>query len=202
MIHWPVQEPGLQRNGIHVAGCLPACTDDVMLPGNEKGSQVMPADLGSSAAHTQHGAAAKSCRSWQITLPAYAQSAGLARKVTRKVLASWLLADLEETAVLLVSELVGNVVQHGLSGGYVLALRLEAPCTCLRIEVHDSDPRPPLPRTPTGLDESGFGFVLVDALAGKWGVHQTATGKIVWAELDTRHTDVAGYRDCPAAERR
>jgi hypothetical protein len=25
----------------------------------------------------------------------------------------------------------------------------------------------------------------VDALAGKWGVRETTTGKAVWAELDT-----------------
>jgi hypothetical protein len=37
---------------------------------------------------------------------------------------------------------------------------------------------------PAGLDESGFGFVLVEALAGKWGIRETATGKAVWAELD------------------
>ena len=42
------------------------------------------------------------------------------------------------------------------------------------------------PRTPGGLDESGFGFVLIEALAGKWGVRQTATGKAVWVELDAR----------------
>ena len=36
---------------------------------------------------------------------------------------------------------------------------------------------------PAGLDESGFGFVIVDALATKWGVSNTATGKAVWAEL-------------------
>ena len=162
----------------------------------------MPADLGgSSPTYTKHGMTVQPCRSWQITLPASAQSAGLARKVTRRVLASWLLAHLEETAVLLSSELVGNVVRHARTGGRVLALRLEAVGTCLRIEVHDADPRPPRPRTPAGLDESGFGFVLIAALASNWGAHQTATGKIVWAELDTSHADDAGYRDCPAAER-
>jgi hypothetical protein len=28
--------------------------------------------------------------------------------------------------------------------------------------------------------------VLIEALAGKWGVRQTATGKAVWVELDAR----------------
>jgi hypothetical protein len=147
---------------------------------------VRPADLdGFSAAHPWHGVAEKAPRAWQLTLPASAQSAWVARKATRRVLTSWLLADLEETAVLLVSELVGNAVQHARTGGHVLALRLEAAGTWLRIEVHDGDPRPPRPRTPGRIGESGFGFVLVAALAGKWGVHQTATGKAVWAELDT-----------------
>jgi hypothetical protein len=36
------------------------------------------------------------------------------------------------------------------------------------------------------LDGSGFGFVLLDALADKWGVRESTTGKAVWAELDTR----------------
>jgi serine/threonine-protein kinase RsbW len=131
------------------------------------------------------GAADESGRARQMTLPAAAQAAGLARAATREVLASWGLAGLEETAVLLVSELVGNAVRHARTGGHGLVLRLENAGTWLRIEVHDADPRPPRPSTPAGLDESGFGFVLVDALAGKWGVRETTTGKAVWAELDT-----------------
>ena len=151
----------------------------------------MPADLyGSTAACLRRDVAAEPCRARQIVLPASLQSAGLARKATRMVLASWQLTHLEETTVLLVSELVGNVVRHARTGGHVLALRLEATESWLRIEVHDADPRPPQPRVPAGLDESGFGFVLVEALAGKWGIRKTATGKAVWAELDAGPADL------------
>ena len=143
----------------------------------------MPTDLDGSGA----GAAEESRCARQMTLPAARQAAGLARKATRDVLAGWRLAHLEETAVLLVSELVGNSVRHARTGGTVLGLRLETAGGWLRIEVYDADPRPPQPRTPTGLDESGFGFVLVDALADKWGVRQTTDGKAVWAVLDTGH---------------
>ena len=50
-----------------------------------------------------------------MTLPAVGQAAGLARRQTRDALASWELGQLEETAVLLVSELVSNAVRHVLA---------------------------------------------------------------------------------------
>jgi anti-sigma regulatory factor (Ser/Thr protein kinase) len=112
-------------------------------------------------------------------LAATAQAPGLARQATHEALATWRVAHLEETAVLLVSELVTNAVRHASTGGSALVL-------WLRIEVHDADPRMPQPRTPDMLDGSGFGFVLLDALADKWGVRESTTGKAVWAELDTR----------------
>jgi hypothetical protein len=72
------------------------------------------------------------------------------------------------------------------AGGTAITLRLEVAQPTLRIEVTDADPRWPRPRRPAGLDESGFGFVLVQALVRDWGLRDTAAGKVVWAELDTR----------------
>ncbi len=131
-------------------------------------------------------AAGGSSRIRQVTLPAAVQAPGLARQAAREALASWQLAHLTDAAVLLVSELVTNAVLHARTDGPGPVLRLENNGTWLRIEVHDADLREPQPRTPSGLDESGFGFVLVDSLADKWGVRETAAGKAVWAELDTR----------------
>jgi anti-sigma regulatory factor (Ser/Thr protein kinase) len=120
-------------------------------------------------------------------LAATAQAPGRARQATHEALAAWQVAHLEETAVLLVSELVTNAVRHARTGGTAVVLRLETAGSWLRIEVHDADPRMPQPRTPDPLDESGFGFVLLEALADRWGVREATIGKAVWAELDMRH---------------
>jgi serine/threonine-protein kinase RsbW len=123
-----------------------------------------------------------------MALASAVRAPGMARQATQEALASWRLAHVEDTAVLLVSELVTNAVRHARTGGSVLALRLEIAGSWLRIEVHDADPRLPEPRTPAGHDESGFGFVLIEALADKWGVRETTAGKAIWAELDTRRS--------------
>ena len=135
--------------------------------------------------HAGPGGPGGAPRNLRITLGTTHQAAGLARQATRSALAAWRLAFMEETAVLLVSELVTNAVRHA-RGTDAIALELETAGTWLRIEIHDADPRWPQPRTLAECDESGFGFVLVDALAGKWGVRENAAGKAVWAELDIR----------------
>jgi serine/threonine-protein kinase RsbW len=123
---------------------------------------------------------------WQVELPAAESAARLARQATRAAVAVWRLGDLTDPAVLLVSELVTNAFQHAAPGASGTVLRLEYSGSWLRIEVHDASPHGPEPRTPDWLDESGFGLMLVDALAAKWGVQQTTQGKAVWAELDAR----------------
>lgn len=145
----------------------------------------MAGDLGGSgAALARPGVEGGECRVFSTMLPVHGLAARLARRATHDTLASWGLDHLEETATLLVSELVSNAVRHARTS-MVLELALEACGSWLRMEVADADPHPPLPRTPAALDESGFGFVLIEALADKWGVRETATGKGVWAELDS-----------------
>src|SRR6266581_1513112 len=147
---------------------------------------------GSGAGPGRDAAAGEPLEVCLAALPAAGQAAGMARRRVRDALASWSLVHLEETATLLVSELVGNAVRHARTDESRLELRLEAAGTWLRIEVSDGDRRPPQPRAPSGLEESGFGFVLVEALADKWGVRETATGKAVWIELDTQQADGPG----------
>ena len=117
------------------------------------------------ACHSRTGAAR---RHLQLTLPASGQPVRLARQVTREVLTAWRLAHVEETAVLLVSELVTNAVRHATSTD-AITLELQVAQTWLRIEAYRCRPGLAVPRTTGEFDESGFGFALVDCLAGKWG---------------------------------
>lgn len=94
------------------------------------------------------------------------------------------------TAVLLVSELVTNSIQHSRSrcSGGIVAVTLIALASGIRAEVHDegsvtvptlrSDP-PPVPE----LEEGGRGLRLVDTLAPRWGYCRDAASAVTWFEL-------------------
>jgi len=125
---------------------------------------------------TDQGRYVHACHSWtgttrrhlQLTLPASGQPVRLARQVTREVLTAWRLTHMEETAVLLVSELVTNAVRHA-TGTDAITLELQDVQTWLRIEAYRCRPGLAVPRTTGEFDESGFEFALADCLAGKWG---------------------------------
>ena len=122
-------------------------------------------------------------RRLRLALPPEVPTVRLARQATRDTLAAWQLGHLEEAAVLLVSELVTNAVRHARDTG-AIGLELTSAGGRLRVEVQDGDPHWRLERDPADCDESGFGFVLVDSLAGRWGIRRVSAGKAVWAELD------------------
>ena len=134
------------------------------------------------ACHGQPGAARRQVR---LTLPACGLPVRLARQVSREVLAAWRLAHVEETVVLLVSELVTNAVRDATSTDEI-TLELHVVATGLRIEAYRCRPGLALPRTTGDFDESGFEFALVNSLADRWGVRETVTGKTAWAELDVQ----------------
>lgn len=126
-------------------------------------------------------------RNLQLVLPVSEHSVRLARRVARTVLAAWQLQDTQETAVLLLSELLRNAIQHA-RDTETIVVELEAVKSCLRMEIANQDARWLQPRIPDESGESGFDFLLLDALASKWGVRQTATGRAVWAELEPLQT--------------
>ena len=97
---------------------------------------------------------------------------------------SWLPSEAEGTLALLVSELVNNAVRHGGAGREDL-IELELRKIEGGIGVSVSDPGPGF--TPhdreAPLDEpGGWGLVLVDQMAERWGVVNDGRTR-VWFEL-------------------
>jgi anti-sigma regulatory factor (Ser/Thr protein kinase) len=103
------------------------------------------------------------------------------------------------TAVLLISELVTNSIQHSRSrcSGGIIAVTLIALANGIRAEVHDdgsvtvptlrSDPpgagAPDLAPDLPDLEEGGRGLQLVDTLAARWGYCRDAASAVTWFEL-------------------
>ncbi|MFF0723492.1 ATP-binding protein [Streptomyces sp. NPDC004134] len=106
---------------------------------------------------------------------------GLARAQLRKALAGWGMAELEESAVLVVSELVTNAVVHArVPPGREIQTRFVRQDGGVRIEVHDASSVWPVRRAPD--EAGGYGLLLVETLSSWWGVaERDGVGKVVWA---------------------
>jgi anti-sigma regulatory factor (Ser/Thr protein kinase) len=90
----------------------------------------------------------------------------------------------EDAAVLVVSELVTNAVEHSGSGPLGIDLSMELLDDRLRIVVDDHDPHPPVMGAADPDGERGRGLLIVDRLAEQWGWEPVAEdGKRVWCEL-------------------
>ncbi|MFD3519205.1 ATP-binding protein [Streptomyces sp. NPDC058653] len=102
-------------------------------------------------------------------------------------MAGWGLSTLEDSAVLVLSELVTNAVLHArVPAGREIETRFlptgfPVP-DGLRIEVHDASALRPYRRKDDPDACDGRGLPIVDALADAWGVSERdGVGKLVWA---------------------
>ena len=122
------------------------------------------------------------------------EEARTARQFVRELLTRWDLGYLCDDAELIIAELVGNAVRHGLRGcPQISPLGKEPPplrlCLLRRIgevmlAVTDPSGEAPEPRMPSADGESGRGLQIVGALSYVWGWSPIeGKGKAVWAVL-------------------
>lgn len=85
-----------------------------------------------------------------------------------------------DDAALVAAELLANAAQHGRPP---VAVTVSGTAQCVRIEVRDANPRPPVRPATNHSNMTGRGLALVEALATGWGVERAADGKVVWVEF-------------------
>ncbi|WGD41487.1 ATP-binding protein [Streptomyces cathayae] len=127
-----------------------------------------------------------SVHQFTVPLSATRRGARLARLLAIEQLRSWELPL--DPARLIVAELAANAAVHGRVPGRSFRLSLTvAAHGVLRIEVTDArgESLPTHPDASSEPAESGYGLLLVEELADRWGVRGgPVPAKTVWAELD------------------
>ncbi|MFI1201140.1 SpoIIE family protein phosphatase [Streptomyces sp. NPDC020883] len=120
-----------------------------------------------------------------------------ARRQIRDVLHDWRDPEQVDSAALLVSEIVTNVLTHT-DGDALLVAEVagEHGARRLRVEVADGSDELPHRRRPGELASSGRGLVLLELLAGAWGVDPRGDGKSTWFEL---YEDAGAVGESPGA---
>jgi hypothetical protein len=138
-----------------------------------------------------------------------ARSVGTARDFCLSTMRRWGVTDRQDDVAVVVSELLTNALRHALpqagpppgsshgfpdgpaggpgrSRGAGRRGRLQ-PRPRELWAVADPSPRPPQPKEPDYLAESGRGLHVIDALSDRWGsTVPTDAGKVVWALFSVR----------------
>ncbi|MFD4633336.1 SpoIIE family protein phosphatase [Streptomyces sp. NPDC058284] len=165
----------LTESAAHPAASMDAACDTIIRALNTRGGR--KDDVALLMARL-NGIAAKDVADHRLAVDP--SEVGRARELVRSQLRAWSLQSLGDTAELLVSELVTNVVRH--SGSAWVHLRLVRSGT-LVCEVEDGDQTLPTLLNAGPDDEFGRGLHIVSALAKEWGTSRTRRGKTVWFEL-------------------
>ncbi|WP_153452370.1 ATP-binding SpoIIE family protein phosphatase [Streptomyces smaragdinus] len=107
-----------------------------------------------------------------------------ARHELRGMLHDWGTPDQVDSAELVLSELIANVLVHTDGDARIRADITGPPhARTLRVAVDDSDDELPHRRHPGELASSGRGVLLLEALSGSWGVEPRGDGKSIWFEV-------------------
>jgi anti-sigma regulatory factor (Ser/Thr protein kinase) len=121
-----------------------------------------------------------------LELPAEPHSAKVARDAVARL--DGHLGEVFGDVVLVISELITNSVRHaGLNATEPVQLSVRVDGDTVRVAVRDPGPgfKPPAaPSDPAHV--GGWGLVLVDQLAEKWGVDHDGDANVVWCELRRR----------------
>ncbi|WP_228976038.1 SpoIIE family protein phosphatase [Streptomyces sp. DH12] len=115
------------------------------------------------------------------------------RRQLRELLHDWADEDQVDSAVLMVSEMVTNVLVHTDGDALLVAEATgEQGARRLRVEVADASDELPHRRRPGEMASSGRGVLLMEMLAHAWGVDPRGDGKSIWFELYEAGAPVAG----------
>ncbi|MGI5481738.1 ATP-binding SpoIIE family protein phosphatase [Streptomyces lavendofoliae] len=107
-----------------------------------------------------------------------------ARQHLRELLHDWADPEQVDSAVLMVSEMVTNVLVHTDGDALLVAEATgDHGKRRLRVEVADASDELPHRRRPGEMASSGRGLVLMEMLAHEWGVDPRGEGKSIWFEL-------------------
>ncbi len=125
--------------------------------------------------------ASRSPRQVDWTHEPAAEVAGLVRRRLRDVLGHWgVPEDVVDDALLVVTELVANVVDHAMTS-FRIVVHLAG--SVLRIAVADGSTKLPVLQPFDPQARRGRGLQVIGSVARKWGCDEHEGGKVVWAEL-------------------
>jgi anti-sigma regulatory factor (Ser/Thr protein kinase) len=142
----------------------------------------------SIARRVDHGAVGSRARSGvplaEMCFPNVPGSVPLVRRFVGLVTEAYGVAQVGETAALLVSELAGNAATHAQdAAGGRFEVEVNRRDEFLRVEVRDGSPELPVMEYSDVLAESGRGLYLVAQLADGHGTFRLPGGKSVWFEV-------------------
>jgi anti-sigma regulatory factor (Ser/Thr protein kinase) len=110
------------------------------------------------------------------------ESVPAARRFVREVLHDQS-RDILEAVELMATELATNCVQHARTS---FELTINHGTRQIRIEVRDTGPGRPVPRSPAPRERTGRGLRIVEAMSDSWGIDPASTGKTVWFTVPRR----------------